>query len=150
GVVVLVVRRGVVGELEPPQAVLGPALAEAAVVGVEQPELADVRDELGEEAPLERPRRADAGVPPGLLDRRPHLVPPPAARRVLEQEVLTLLELGRRQVLVQLAEREDPERHVTGLIGQHVAQQLVGALQYPTSGFRPSVLPFRPDRAGTE
>src|SRR5262245_3195357 len=50
GVVGLVVRARVVGELELHEPDLAPLLAEIAVVGVEEPELADVGDELGEEA----------------------------------------------------------------------------------------------------
>src|SRR5687768_694812 len=48
-VVLGVVRTGVVGELELEQPGLAPQPAEVAVVGVEQAELADVGDELGEE-----------------------------------------------------------------------------------------------------
>ena len=79
------------------------------------------------------------GRRPGLLDRRPHGVERgahalpdlaverarPAALGVLQQEVLALLELGRRQAPVVLAERDDAERHVASLVGEHVAQQLV-------------------------
>src|SRR4051812_47471807 len=52
-VVVLVVRTGVVGELELEQTGLAPLLAEMAIVGVEQAELAHVGHELGEEGVLE-------------------------------------------------------------------------------------------------
>ena len=66
------------------------------------------------------------------VERRAHALPDvaverprPAALGVLQQELLALLQLGRRQLLVVLAERDDAERDVAGLVGQHVAQQLV-------------------------
>src|SRR5579885_3536918 len=69
-VVVLVVGAGVVGELVLEEARLAPALAQVAVVSVQQPELADVGHELGEERLLEPGELVGAQLLRGLQDRR--------------------------------------------------------------------------------
>ena len=139
GVVAGVVGAGVVGELELEQPGLVPRLAQVAVVGVEQAELAHVGHELGEEAPLEPGVGVDLERARGLEDarvdglgRHAHALPDlgrgrpqPVAQGVLDQELLAVLELGLGQPLVVLGQAEHAERHVAGLVGHDVAQQLL-------------------------
>ena len=115
------------------------ALTQVAVVGVEQAELADVGHELGEEAPLEPGVGVDLERARGLEDARvdglgghAHALPDlgrgraqPVPQRVLDQELLAVLELGLGQPLVVLGQAEHAERHVAGLVGHDVAQQLL-------------------------
>ena len=51
--------------------------------------------------------------------------PVPHAQRRLEGELLSVAQLGHRELLVDLLEAKYPEGHVPGLVGHHVAKQLL-------------------------
>ena len=80
----------------------------------------------------------------GLLDAEtlPHLlleVPVAHADRGVERELLALADLGLAHLVVELLQREHSERHVAGLVGHHVAQEvlqqgLFGQHLHPTEG----------------
>src|SRR6266480_1261403 len=110
-----------------------PSLLTLAGAGVEQAELLAVRDDLREQHLLEdlplrahhderhRFLRVDAELVPHLL----HEEAVAHADCGLEGELLPLAQLRRRQLAVVLLQRENAERHVTRLVGHHVAQQLL-------------------------
>ena len=70
---------------------------------------------------LDRFLHVDAHALPRLLLEEPVA----HAHGGLERELLALADLGVRQLLVVLLQREHAERDVTGLVAHHVAQQLL-------------------------
>ena len=129
-----VLLAGVGPVLELDDADLGEALAQPAVVGVEQAELLAVGHDLGEQHLLERILELvaahaldDLGF--GSTPMRSHtsLLQEAVAHAHggLEGELLALAQLGVGQLGVVLLQRQHAEGHVAGLVAHHVAQQLL-------------------------
>ena len=106
------------------------ALAQPSVAEVEQAQLLAVGDDLGEQQVLHAllgllagqqgldlgVRDPETGPEFRVQGASPHHV------AGLVGELLAYPELGCIHVLVELLEGEDPEGHVTGLVGHHVAE----------------------------
>src|SRR6516162_9992542 len=124
---------GVREVLEGDRAHVGELLAQPPVRCVEQAELLEVRDDLGEQEDLEvvllgRRLHDLDDVADRHLHALPHLLHGHAVLHAygrLEGELLALTQLGRVELLVVLLQAEHAEGDVAGLVGHDVAQQLL-------------------------